>query len=267
LARTRHHLDKAGLTLDQWREAWACARWRVCANGSVGEPFGNLTITITPGGQVSLRLPKPLEQLANASRGRYVLSGQAVFSYRANEWLARITGGKSVSYTIRRRSDRTGVYLTAAWAIPAETFGMTAETLDNAVLADGPVVAVDLNDDHLAVRRLDRHGNPVGQPKRVGFDLTGASARRDAQVRHAITQVIHHSLCYGSSTIAVEDLDFADARNTGRETMGRGRRGKRFRRTVAAIPTAVFRNRLACGATSTGANHTQTSPGTRQPPP
>jgi hypothetical protein len=43
----------------------------------------------------------------------------------------------------------------------------------------------------------------------------------------------------------VEDLDFADARTVGRETMGRGSRGKRFRKTVAGIPTAVFRNRLA----------------------
>lgn len=43
----------------------------------------------------------------------------------------------------------------------------------------------------------------------------------------------------------MEDLDFADARTLGRETMGRGAHGKRFRRTVSGIPTAVFRNRLA----------------------
>ncbi|MCX4430052.1 hypothetical protein [Streptomyces mirabilis] len=49
----------------------------------------------------------------------------------------------------------------------------------------------------------------------------------------------------------IEDLGFADARATGRETMGRGRRGKQFRRTVAGIPTARFRERLrgmACHA-------------------
>ena len=57
------------------------------------------------------------------------------------------------------------------------------------------------------------------------------------------------SLRHGTGTIAVEDLNFADARQTGRETMGRGQRGKRFRRTVAGIPTAVFRNRLT-GQTS-----------------
>jgi hypothetical protein len=68
---------------------------------------------------------------------------------------------------------------------------------------------------------------------------------RDAQVRHAITRLLHYTRRHGIDIIAVEDLDFADARNTGRETMGRGGRGKRFRKTVAGIPTAVFRNRFA----------------------
>ena len=111
--------------------------------------------------------------------------------------------------------------------------------------ATGPVVGVDLNDGHIAVRRLDACGNPVGAPGRIDVDLTGSSSRRDAQVRHAITALLHYTRRHGITTIAVEDLDFADARATGRETMGRGVRGKRFRRTVSGIPTAVFRNRLA----------------------
>ena len=115
---------------------------------------------------------------------------------------------------------------------------------DAYVFAAGPVVAVDLNDGKLAVRRLDEHGNPVGKPARIDVNLSGTSARRDAQVRHAITGLIHYTLRHGVGTIAVEDLDFADARAIGRETMGRGRRGKRFRKTVAGILTAVFRNRL-----------------------
>jgi IS605 OrfB family transposase len=116
------------------------------------------------------------------------------------------------------------------------------------VRADGPVVGVDLNDGHLAVRRLDEHGNPVGRPERINLELSGSSARRDAQVRHAITRVLRYTQRYGLDTIAVEDLDFADARTLGRETMGRGSRGKRFRKAVAGIPTAVFRNRLTAQA-------------------
>ena len=74
---------------------------------------------------------------------------------------------------------------------------------------------------------------------------SGSSARRDAQVRQAITRLLRYAMRHNISSIAVEDLDFADARAVGRETMGRGFRGKRFRRTVAGIPTAVFRNRIA----------------------
>jgi hypothetical protein len=106
------------------------------------------------------------------------------------------------------------------------------------------VVGVDLNDGHLALRRLDGHGNPVGSPHRIDIDLTGSSARRDAQVRHAITGLLHYTIGHAITIIAVEDLDFADARTAGRETMGRGARGKGFRKAVAGIPTAVFRHRL-----------------------
>ncbi len=247
LAKTRHHLDAADLTLTEWRHKWDCARDRIEANGSGDEPFGNLTITVTPGGEVSLRLPKPFEDLANTRHGRYVLSGKAVFSYRASEWLARITGGQSVSYTITRKAGRAGRYLTAAWATQPETISTSVDR-GTGVRARGPLVGVDLNDGHLALRRLDAHGNPVGQPRRIDIDLAGCAARRDAQVRHAMTQLIHYTTRHRLDSIAVEDLDFADARTSGRETMGRGQRGKRFRKTVTGIPTAVFRNRLTAQA-------------------
>jgi hypothetical protein len=163
LAKTRHNLDAAELTVSGWREEWDCARDRIEAKGSGDEPFGNLTITVTPGGEVSLRLPKPLEHLANAPHGRYILSGTAVFAYRADEWRARITGGQSVAYAITRTPGRGGRYVTAAWACPPTTSDiMCAQSLNGEALADGPVVGVDLNDGHLALRRLDEHGNPTG---------------------------------------------------------------------------------------------------------
>jgi len=249
LANTRHNLPAANLTESGWREEWDCARERIDAKGSGDEPFGNLTITVTPDGEVSLRLPKPVEHLANAPHGRYILSGRAVFAYRADEWRARITGGQPMSYAITRRPGRGGRYLTAAWACPPPTSGsIYMQSLNDEVRADGPVVGVDLNEGHLAVRLLDEHGNPVGRPERIDVNLSGSSARRDAQVRHAITRVLHYARHHGVGTVAVEDLDFADARSIGRETMGRGARGKRFRRTVAGIPTAVFRNRLTAQA-------------------
>jgi hypothetical protein len=245
LAKTRHNLDAAGLTLVQWQQNWECARYRITANGSGDEPFGNLTITVTPDGEVSLRLPKPLEHLANATHGRYILSVPAQFCYRAQEWVARITGGQSVSYTIARKPRRAGRYLTASWATAAPDCGVVIGSPNTDVRADGPVVGVDLNDGHLALRRLDEYGNPVGEAARIDFDLSGTSGRRDAQVRNAITRLIRYTRRHRIGIIAVEDLDFVDARTVGRETMGRGKRGKRFRKAVSGIPTAVFRSRLS----------------------
>ena len=246
LAKTRHHLHDAGLTVDRWRQRWDAVRYRITANGSPDEPFGNLTITVTPAGQVSIRLPTPLEYLANAPRGRYVLSGTAVFCYRGQQWAQRISGGNSVSYTITGRPGRAGRYLSASWAIPSVPYwvGEQGCGAGGDLYSTGPVVGVDLNDGHLALRRLDAHGNPVGPAGRIDVDLSGSSARRDAQVRHAITGLIRYTWRHHITAIAVEDLDFADARATGRETMGRGARGKRFRKTVSGIPTAVFRRRL-----------------------
>ncbi len=254
LAKTRHHLDESGLTFDGWQDRWEAARYRITANGSPDEPFGNLTITVTPAGQVSIRLPKPLEYLANAKRGRYVLSGSAVFNHRGDEWAERITGAMSVSYTITRRPGRAGRYLTASWAIPSVPYWVGRDDCGagDDVYATGPVVGVDLNDGHLAVRRIDAHGNPIGAAGRIDIDLSGSASRRDAHVRHAITQLLHYTRRHGVRAIAVEDLDFADARTTGRETLGRGARGKRFRRTVSGIPTAVFRNRLSGMAARAG---------------
>jgi hypothetical protein len=73
LAKSRHSLPAANLTVSGWREEWDCARYRIEAKGSSDEPFGNLTITVTPDGQVSLRLPKFIDEPSgngalNASR-------------------------------------------------------------------------------------------------------------------------------------------------------------------------------------------------------
>ena len=50
----------------------------------------------------------------------------------------------------------------------------------------------------------------------------------------------------------VENLGFDDAHAIGRETMGRGQRGKRFRRDAAGIPTAKFKGRLVAMASRMG---------------
>jgi hypothetical protein len=110
----------------------------------------------------------------------------------------------------------------------------------------GPVLGVDLNADHLAACVLDTAGNPIGAPVSVAVDTAGLPASgRDGRVRAAIAGLVDHAGRQNCSAIVVENLDFADTRALGRETLGRGRRGKRLRRTIAGIPSRRFGTRLS----------------------
>ncbi|MEU1901621.1 IS200/IS605 family accessory protein TnpB-related protein, partial [Nocardiopsis dassonvillei] len=64
LLHTRHHLEQAQLTEEEWRARWEAARFFLSADGESGKRHGNETIRITPEGQVSIRLPAPLAHLA-----------------------------------------------------------------------------------------------------------------------------------------------------------------------------------------------------------
>jgi IS605 OrfB family transposase len=112
---------------------------------------------------------------------------------------------------------------------------------------------VDLNADHLATCVLDRAGNPIGQPTTIPVATAGlAASHRDGRVRAAITALLDHAEQQCCGAVVVENLDFADACATGRETLGRGKRGKWLRRTVAGIPTRRFRTRLTSMAARRG---------------
>lgn len=240
LAKSRHNLDTAGLTVEQWRQRWDAARLFLTADGESGAPHGNYTITVTPDGSVALVLPEPLRHLANAPRGRYRLDCAVRFHHRREEWLDRATANRAVRYDITRDPERGRWYLDASWSTEKTTPPTPAEVTDSGAR----LLGVDLNADHLAVCVVDAHGNPVGQPHTLPLVLTGPTATRDGRLRAAISSLLALAKTHGCAGVAVEDLGFDDARATGRETMGRGRRGKTFRRTVHGIPTARFRERL-----------------------
>jgi hypothetical protein len=167
LLHKRHHLGQTGLTEAQWRQQWQAARWFLSACGESGKRFGNETIRVTPDGQVSLRLPAPLAHLANAAQGRYVLTGRVSFPHRGAEWRDRIDTDRAVAYRIHHDPGKARWYLDARWrrntpaVVPLES------------LRAGNVIGVDMNADHLAAWRLDRHGNPLGSPRTLVYDLTG----------------------------------------------------------------------------------------------
>jgi IS605 OrfB family transposase len=233
LLNNRHNLEAAQLTEAQWRERWEAERWFLAADGESGKRFGNETIRVTPDGEVSIKLPTPLADLANSKHGRYVLTSKAAFAHRGQEWADRITGNRAVAYRIHYDVQHGRWYLTASWQRPI----VKTIPLD-AARAKG-MIGVDTNADHFAAYQLDVHGNPVGDPRHFFYDLSGTADHRDAQIRHAITQVLHWAKHCGVAAIAIEDLDF-----TAEKTREKHGRRKRFRQLISGIPTGKLKARL-----------------------
>ncbi|MEU9714830.1 hypothetical protein [Streptomyces sp. NPDC047976] len=242
LAKTRHNLADAGLTEAEWREQWDAARMFLTADGESGAPHGNYTISVdSADGTIAIVLPEPLRHLANAPRGRYQLACTVAFHHRRDEWLDRVTANRAVRYDIVCDPERGRWYLDASWS----TRNTVLPTPEELAATGVRLLSVDLNASHLAACVVDVHGNPVGEPVTLTTHLIGPASQRDGRLRAAISRVIHLAKFHGCAGLAIENLGFIDARATGRETMGRGKRGKAFRRTVAGLPTARFRDRLS----------------------
>ncbi|MFC8243606.1 IS200/IS605 family accessory protein TnpB-related protein [Streptomyces chartreusis] len=240
LLNIRHHLDAAELTEPEWRAQWEAGRRFLQADGESGKRYGNETIRVSPDGEVSIKLPASLAYLANAPHGRYVLTARVAFAHRGEQWRDRVAANRAVAYRVHEDTLRGRWYLTASWGISPVT------TVPLAAARANGLIGVDTNTDHLAAWRLDNHGNPVGKPLRFGYDLTGTASHRDAQVRHALTRLLHFAKRHGLA-IAVEDLDFAAEKT--REKHGRR---KRFRRLISGMPVARLRSRLMSMAAELG---------------
>jgi len=243
LAKARHDLPAAGKTPEQWRREWDAGRWFLTADGEAGKRLGNETVRWHPDeGWLEVRLPAPLARLANAPHGRYRLECLVSFPYRGDEVAAQTAGG-AVRYDISYDPGRDRWYLDASWRAPARP---VPELKD---LRAAPILAVDLNHGHLGAWIVAPDGNPAGPPVTVPLELAGLPAsQRDGRLRAAVTTLIGLARENGCRTIAVEDLDFTEARAQGREHAGRrpsrGARGRRHRAITAGLPTARFRDRL-----------------------
>ncbi len=244
LWKTRNHLDDARLTREQWEDRWTAARLFLTADGESGQIGGNQTIRLNEGRTLSIKVPAPLIPDLG---GHLMLSVPVEFTYRGEEWADRVAERRSIRYDVSFDPDKRRWYLDASWG-----YGDTPIPGLSVLQARG-IIGVDLNADHLAAARLDASGNPVGTPMTIPLELAGQNAgTRDGRLRAAITALLDLARDAGATAIAVENLDFQDARSTGRETMGRGDRGKRFRRTVHGIPTGKFRDRLVSMAANRG---------------
>jgi len=236
LWHTRNHLDAADMSERQWRERWDAARMFLTADGEAGKAGGNETIRVDAEGRLRIKTPAALVERF----GSHVVIVEPVrFSHRGSEWAARISDHCAVRYDISYDPARGRWYLHASWT----TIPEPAPDIED--LRTGRVLGVDLNDGHLAACVLDASGNPIGEPLSIDVLTAGlAASRRDGRVRAAITALLDHAQARNCDAVVVENLDFADARAVGRETLGRGRRGRRLRYSIAGIPTAKFRHRL-----------------------
>ncbi|MFF8914105.1 IS200/IS605 family accessory protein TnpB-related protein [Streptomyces sp. NPDC015032] len=241
LLHTRHHLTRARLTEEQWRERWEAERWFLAADGESGKRFGNETIRVTPDGEISIKLPAPLSHLANTKHGRYTLTSTVRFAHRGVEWTDRITTNRAVAYRIHLDTNRGRWYLTASWQRPV------VQTIPLATARARGMIGVDTNADHFAAYHLDPHGNPTGDPHRFPYNLSGTATHRDAQIRHALTRLINWAKQAGVAAIAIEDLDF-----TTEKTREKHGRRKRFRQLISGIPTGKLRARLVSMAAEQG---------------
>ena len=245
LWRNRNHLDEAGMTEPRWRAHWDAARMFVTADGESGKAGGNETIRVDGAGRLRVKVPAALVE----QHGTHIdVAAPVAFGHRGAQWAHRVAGRRAVRYDISYDCSRGRWYLDASWK---QDTVVVPPSIDE--LRTGPVLGVDLNADHLAAWVLDDSGNPVGDPITIPVATVGlAASRRDGRVRAAITALLDAAAHAGCAAVVIENLDFADARAVGRDTMGRGKRGKRFRATVAGIPTAKFRTRLTAMAARRG---------------
>jgi hypothetical protein len=241
-----HHApgrDDTALTMAEWRARWEAERLFLTADGEADKPWGNETIRIHPfEGWIEIRLPTPLAHLSNTP-GRaptYRLSCPVTFSHRAAEWAAQASSGAvryDISLDLAKGTGRW--YVDASWRLPTRP----VPSLDR--LRQHRSLAIDLNADHLAAWVLNPAGNPVGEPLTIPLDLDGQPAStRDGRLRQAVAELLRFARTHGCHSVTVENLDFTDARQTGRERLGRGKHGKRFRSTVSGMPTRRFRDLL-----------------------
>jgi hypothetical protein len=251
LARLRHAIGREDVPLTEaaWREHWQAARRFLTADGEADKRWGNETTRVHPDeGWLELRLPTPLAYLSNTP-GRaatYRLSCPVVFHHRAAEWAAQAATG-AVGYDLWLDPDQGRWYADACWRLPPRA----VPSLE--ALRQDRALGVDLNASHLDCWVLDPSGNPIGAPHTIPLALPGRPAStRNGRLRAAVTAIIGLATVHGCRSIMVEDLDFTDARQAGRETLGRGRRGKAFRRAVAGIPTRQFRDLLVGMAANAG---------------
>ena len=213
-----------------WRNGASGGTPRGCSSPPTvrgGKAWGNETIRVAPGDDgecsVTIRLPTPLAHLSNTP-GRiptYQLSDPIGWNHLADEWRAQVSSHQAVGYAIRLDAEQGRWYITASWSLPLRDTLSVEEAAQS-----GRCLAVDVNSGHLDARILDTHGNPIGRPVRKDIPQKGSSSHRLGALREAVSQLVKWAKQQGASVVAVEKLNFTDARTLGRQKGTKGQSGQ-----------------------------------------
>ena len=244
LARKRHNLEAARMTVEEWTHDWRVQRGWFAAVGSSNERFGNDTINVDPyTGLVEIMLPPELADLSNTPTKRRTIQFESpvTFEHLGEEWQALAEAGLALRYEISykhtRRARDGGWYLRVSWGKDNQQRQPSLTELRR-----HRTLAVDFNADHFACWVINPDGNPVGKAITVPFDTENLTATEtDAYICRRILDLTELAQQHGCRSVTVEDLGFDDARDEGREWQDST---KQFRRTVSGMPTAKVKQRL-----------------------
>jgi hypothetical protein len=248
LAKRRHALDRddVAFTEEGWRLRWQAARRFLAADGEADKRWGNETIRVHPDEHwLELRLPP---------RWRTWPTGPTA----ATDWRARspsaIGAGSGPRRPVAARSPTTcGAIRPGAAGMRTRAGGLRPGR--HRRLPRCASTGRWGRPERGAPGRLGAYpaGDPLGPPHTIPLNLDGLpTSTRDGRLRAAVATIIRLATQRGCRSVIVEDLDVADARQAGRETLGRGRHGRRFRRTVAGMPTRAVRQALVGMAANAG---------------
>lgn len=218
------------------------------AAGETGKKYGNETIRLELSGledegTLQVKVPAGLK----GKYGEFIrVQAPVKFHHLKDTLYDRIDQNLNVCYEIVLDTTSSKWFLVASWGlskVQKKLFKNVQPTLT--YLNSHNTLALDLNADHVSAVVLDPDGNLVGKPYTFHMDLDGKpSSTRDAYLRELVGKIASVALENNCRSVTIENLDFTDVRDIGRERLGTGRKLKHFRKLVASMPTAKFKNRL-----------------------
>ena len=242
------HLRENGYAdCEAWRRDWRDARSnQFLVVGSKDETAGNQTCAaaLQPDGSLRLRL-----RLPDALGGSALTIGGVRFAYGHDVIAQALASSQAVSRRSasgRATRTRTGVAITYRFVRDAKgwrVFATAEQSAEIRTSAQRGAVGVDLNADHLAVARIDRHGNLV-QTRRIDTPIRGKTGDQRRAILGDAAKAIAQLAAEQGVPVVLENLDFARRKS---ELEGVDTRQARmlsalaYRQAHAMIASACFR--------------------------